>query len=107
MMIVDEHGRSDPSISGCNTSPQRSDAHRGRTSGGVSRQQSLMCTRRRVSARCARAWYFRVCIRYRKAYIPRLKPYGGLRDVRAMSWCMGGRAIVGRRCAQRVVRGGG
>ena len=55
MLIAADHGRSEPSISGCNTSPRRSDAHRGRASGGVSRQHSLLCTRRRVSVPCARA----------------------------------------------------
>eukprot|EP00966_Prymnesium_polylepis_P102452 2373329-Prymnesium_polylepis.1 len=33
--------------------------------------------------------------------------YGGLCEARAMSWRMGGRAVVRRRCAERVVRGGG
>eukprot|EP00966_Prymnesium_polylepis_P056587 1309266-Prymnesium_polylepis.1 len=87
MLIGADHSRSEPSISGCNTSPHCSDAHRGRTSGGVSRQHSLMSTRRRVSVR--------------------RKQYGGLCEIRAMPWRMGGRAIVGRRCAERIVHGGG
>ena len=44
---------------------------------------------------------------YRIAYIPRIKQYGGLCEARAMSWRMGGRAVVGRRSAESVVRGGG
>jgi len=43
MLIVADHDRSEPSRFGCNTSPHRSDAHRGRTSGGVSRDSSLWC----------------------------------------------------------------
>ena len=44
---------------------------------------------------------------YRIAHNQRLKQREGQRKARAMSWRMGGRAVFGRRSAERVVRGGG